>query len=56
MPKYITIDDKQRIADLSNENKVLQQMYNEASDSLKKAMYLKAIELKSFTNTFEDEK
>jgi hypothetical protein len=32
----------------------LQQFYNEASDSLKIALYNKAIEIKSFNQTFED--
>lgn len=38
------------------ENKVLQQYYNEASDSLKQALYNKAIEIKSFNQDFEDDK
>lgn len=46
---------KQQAFDLIKENKALQQMYNEASDSLKKAMYVKAIEVKSFSHTFDDQ-
>jgi len=38
------------------ENKALQQYYNEASDSLKQALYNKAIEIKSFNQDFEDDK
>jgi hypothetical protein len=38
------------------ENKALQQFYNEASDSLKQALYNKAIEIKSFNQDFEDDK
>jgi hypothetical protein len=38
------------------ENKALQQYYNEASDSLKIALYNKAIEIKSFNQDFEDDK
>lgn len=36
------------------ENLTLQKYYNEASDSLKTALFNKAIELKSFNQTFED--
>jgi hypothetical protein len=38
------------------ENKALQQFYNEASDSLKIALYNKAIEIKSFNQKFDDDK
>lgn len=37
------------------ENKALQQFYNESSDSLKTALYNKAIELKSFNHTFDND-
>lgn len=45
-----------QIDQLIAENKALQNYYNEASDSLQKALYNKAIEIKSFNQTFEDDK
>lgn len=45
-----------QINQLIAENKALQEFYNEASDSLQKALYQKAIEVKSFSQTFEDDK
>lgn len=58
--KRITIKNEEdkflqgQIDALIAENKALQQFYNEASDSLKTALFNKAIELKSFNQTFED--
>jgi len=45
-----------QIDQLISENKALQEFYNQASDSLQKALYNKAIEVKSFNQTFEDDK
>lgn len=59
-PKYITSNEDKflqgQIDILIAENKALQQYYNEASDSLKNAMFEKAIEIKSFNQIFEDDK
>jgi hypothetical protein len=59
-PKYRTSDEDKflqgQIDVLIAENKALQQYYNEASDSLKQALYNKAIEIKSFNQDFEDDK
>lgn len=45
-----------QINQLIAENKALQDFYNQASDSLQKALYDKAIEIKAFNQTFEDDK
>lgn len=45
-----------QIDQLVSENKALQEFYNEASDSLKNALYQKAIEVNSFSQIFEDDK
>lgn len=45
-----------QIDQLISENKSLQEFYNQASDSLQKELYNKAIEVKSFNQTFEDDK
>lgn len=59
-PKYRTSDEDKflqgQIDILIAENKALKQFYNEASDSLKQVMFDKAIEVKSFNQTFEDDK
>lgn len=59
-PKYRTSNNDEflqsQINQLIAENKALQDFYNEASDSLQKALYEKAIEVKSFSQTFEDDK
>ena len=44
-----------QIAELSKENEALQEFYAQASDSLKKSMYYKAIELRAFSHTFEND-
>lgn len=59
-PKYRTSNNDEflqsQINQLIAENKALQDFYNQASDSLQKALYEKAIEVKSFSQTFEDDK
>ena len=59
-PKYRSSNNDEfiqsQINQLIAENKALQEFYNQASDSLKKALYNKAIEIKSFSQTFEDDK
>ena len=46
---------QRQINELILENKALQQFYNEASDSLKTTLFNKAIELKSFSHTFDND-
>lgn len=44
-----------QVNELILENKALQQFYNEASDSLKTALYAKEIEIKSFNHKFDND-
>jgi len=59
-PKYRTSSNDEflqyQINQLIAENKALQEFYNQASDSLQEALYNKAIEVKSFSQVFEDDK
>lgn len=59
-PKHITSNETEflqtQIDELIAENKALNNAYAEASDSLKTAMYQKAVEPKWFDHTFDDEK
>jgi hypothetical protein len=59
-PKYRSSNNDEflqsQINQLIAENKALQEFYNQASDSLQEALYNKSIEVKLFSQIFEDDK